>query len=172
MIIQDKKRKELEIILTGNNSIKIVKAISSLRDDIPFSGVISLLISHYNISDDSSVKRLIKDFMNDIKDQSVCEEVVAVLKTDISPESLRMVVSSCWQSGLNYSGYVSDFAEIFVSGDYMTAIECFTVIESSVPDISKENKANVTRILSGCSASGTGEKPALARELISVLEQI
>ena len=51
-----------------------------------------------------------------------------------------MLVSSCWQSGLNYSEYSTDLAEVFLKGDYVTAIECLTVIEESVNELSKAEK--------------------------------
>jgi hypothetical protein len=81
-----------------------------------------------------------------------------------------MLVSSCWQSGLNYSGYSSDFADLFLAGDYMTAIECFTVIENSVNNLTRPEKDSLIKQIREGSSSVIGEKTALALELISVLE--
>jgi hypothetical protein len=92
------------------------------------------------------------------------------MKKDIKPETLRMVVSSCWQSGLNYAAYTSDFADLFISGDYMTAIECFTVIESSVHLMTRVKKDEVIRMIRKRHVSGTDEKEALAVALITVLK--
>ncbi len=164
------KRKELEHILSKENFVKITGSIKSLRDESPFRGAIGLLVAFYNESDNSSVKRLIKEFLNDLKDQSSCEEVIAEIKKELKPETLRMLVSSCWQSGLNYSGYSSDFADLFLSGDYMTAIECFTVIESSVQNLTGPEKDSIIKKIREGSSGGIGEKRALALELISVLE--
>jgi hypothetical protein len=81
-----------------------------------------------------------------------------------------MLVSSCWQSGLNYAGYSSDFAILFLTGDYMTAIECFTVIESSVHNITRAKKDEIIKMIREGSFAVISEKTALALELISVLE--
>jgi len=170
MISPQNKRKELEHILSRDNFVKISESIRILRDETPFSGAIGLLIAYYNGSSNNPVKRLIVDFMNDLKDQSLCEEVVAEIKKEIKPDTLRMLVSSCWQSGLNYSDYSSDFADLFITGDYMTAIECFTVIESSVQYLKREEKDAIIKLIRDRSANGTGEKTALSLELISVLE--
>jgi hypothetical protein len=164
------KRKELEHILSKENFVKINGSIKSLRDESPFRGAIGLFVAFYNESDNSSVKRIIKEFLNDLKDQSSCEEVIAEIKKELKPETLRMLVSSCWQSGLNYSGYSSDFADLFLSGDYMTAIECFTVIESSVQNLTGPEKDSIIKKIREGSSDGIGEKTALALELISVLE--
>jgi hypothetical protein len=81
-----------------------------------------------------------------------------------------MLISSCWQSGLDYSGYSSDFANLFLASDYMTAIECFTVLESSVINMTKSEKNKIINMIRTGTPSVVGEKTVLALELISVLE--
>jgi hypothetical protein len=164
------KRKELEHILSEENFVKINGSIKMLRDESPFRGAIGLLVSFYNESDNVSIKKLITEFLNDLKDQSSCEEVISEIRKRLKPETLRMLVSSCWQSGLNYSGYSSDFADLFLAGDYMTAIECFTVIESSVENLTRPEKDSIIKLIMEGSSGEIGEKRALGLELISVLE--
>ena len=170
MISSENKRKELEHILSSENFVRITRAIQQLRDDPPFVGAIGLLVTCYDGSDNNSVKRLIKEFLNDLKDQTSCSEVMAELKKDLKPGTLSMLVSSCWQSGLNYAGYSGDFAGLFLSGDYLTALECFTVIESSAENLSQAEKDAIIKILREGSQTGISEKKALVLELISVLE--
>jgi hypothetical protein len=164
------KRKELEHILSGENFVKITGSIKVLRDETPFSGAIGLLVAFYSETDNSSIKRLIREFLNDLKDQSSCEEVISELKRGLKPETLRMLVSSCWQSGLNYSAYSAVFADLFLVGDYVTAIECFTVIESSVENLTRQEKDSIIKQIREGSSGNIGEKRVLALELISVLE--
>ncbi len=164
------KRKELEHILSNENFVKITESIKVLRDETPFNGAIGLLVGFYNKTDNSTVKRLITEFLNDLKDQSSCEEVISEIKKVLKPDTLRMLVSSCWQSGLNYSGYSSVFAEQFIAGDYLTAIECFTVIESSVENLTRPEKDSLIKQIREGASGNIGEKKALALELISVLE--
>jgi len=166
----ENKRKELEHILSSENFVRIAAAIKMLRDETPFGGAIGLLVAFYNKSDNSSLRKLIKDFLNDLKDQSSCGEVVAEIKKDIKSDTLTMLVSSCWQSGLDYAGWSADFADLFLSGDYMTAIECFTVIESSVHNMTRAKKNEIIKIIREGSQSDITEKTTLAHELISVLE--
>ena len=164
------KRKELEHILSKENFVKITGSIKVLRDETPFSGAIGLLVAFYSKTDNSSVKRQITEFLNDLKDQSSCEEVIAEIKSELKPETLRMLVSSCWQSGLNYSAYSAVFADLFLTGDYLTAIECFTVIEASTENLTRQEKDSLIKQIREGSSGNIGEKKALALELISVLE--
>jgi len=170
MTSPENKRKELEHILSKDNFIRITDTIKMLRDESPFTGAIGLLVSYYDESDNGLIKSAIKEFLDDLKDQASCAEVVAEIKKDIKPDTLRMLVSSCWQSGLDYAGYSADFAELFLAGDYMTAIECFTVIESSAHNMSRAKKDEIIDIIREGTETGISEKTALALELISVLE--
>ena len=166
----ENKRKELEHILTGGNFVKITGAIKAMREEPPFSGAVKLLISFYNDTDNDSVKRLIRDFMNDLRDQASCTEVIEELRKDHKAETMRMAISSCWQSGLDYSGYSNDFVGLFLSSDYMTAIECFTVIESNADRLERSKKDELIRIIKEGTSSVAGDKRSLALELISALE--
>jgi hypothetical protein len=169
MIKSDKKYKELDTILNGGNTNKIIEAIKSLREEIPYEGAIGLLIDHYHRSINNTVRKLISDFMNDIKDQSVRPEVVAELKKYDNSETLRMLVSSCWQSGLDYSEFSDEFVRVFLAGDYMTAIECFSVIESSAHNLSRAKKDKIISMMHQNISGSADEKTGLIHELIAVL---
>lgn len=170
MTSNEKKLKELGAILDKNNSLRISQAIRVLRNEPPFPGALALLISHYDRSTSSPVRHLISEFMNDLKDQALCGEVVAEIKRDHNKDTLQMIASSCWQSGLDYSDYCLDFADLFLASDYMTALECFTVIESSVHELSREKKRLLIEKIRKGAATIIDEKSALSAELISVLK--
>jgi hypothetical protein len=170
MTSQQNKRKELEHILNKENFVRISKAIKSLREESPFKGAVELLTSYYDSRSEISIKRLIAEFFNDLKDPSLCEEVITEIKRDIRPETMRMLVTSCWQSGLDYTGYFQDFTKLFLSGDYMTALECFTVLECSAANLTKSEKETIIKTIKENTRSISGDKKKLAIELISILE--
>jgi hypothetical protein len=171
MTSTENKRKELEHILIKENFVKITEAIKVLREEPPVRGVISLLVGFYDRTDNDSVRRLISEFLNDLKDQAACSEVMDELKKDIKSDTKRMVIASCWQSGLDYSGSATDFARMFCSSDYMTAIECFTVIESSADRLSQAERDELIGLIHEGTMSGSDEIKILARELVSGLKQ-
>ncbi|MCJ7446354.1 MAG: hypothetical protein MUO72_01545 [Bacteroidales bacterium] len=171
MIKSEKKLKELSAILDKKNLILISEAIKSLRDEQPYEGAIGLLISYYNESEDFSIRRTIEGFMNDIKDQSASPEVIAEIKKPWKASTISMVVSSCWQSGIDYSDYLADLAKVFLEGDYLTAVECFTVIEESVQYNNRSKKDEIIRIIENNPVTSIDEKTTLTLELISILER-
>jgi len=171
MIKSHKKIKELDEILNKDNKIMITEAIELLRQEKPFEGVIGLLTAFYNKTDDFSIRKTIAGFMNDLKDQTVCQEVIEEMRKQWKSDTISMLVSSCWQSGLNYSDFSLDLAKIFLRGDYITAIECLTVIEESVHELSEVRKDEIIKMLAESPVSKITEKRELTLELISILER-
>jgi hypothetical protein len=169
MIISEKKLKELELVLIRGNDLKVTESIKSLRKEIPFKGAISLLASFYDRSNDAGIRKMIKEFLNDLKDKSAREEVIDCIRKRNSAETRKMLISSCWQSGLDYSGYSAVFAHYFLEEDYSTAVECFSVIESSVNKISRSQKDELIKMIRQKSGNEVRDKHSLTLELISLL---
>lgn len=171
MTKSDKKLKELTALFNKKNKPAISEAVILLRDEEPFEGVIGLLTSFYNGSDDKFLMKTIEEFFNDIKDHSVRPEIIAEIRKPWKTHTISMLVSSCWQSGLDYSDYLVDLARVFIRSDYVTAIECMTVISESVNNSNRERKDEIIRIITGSPVSFTNEKYALTEELISILKR-
>jgi hypothetical protein len=107
--------------------------------------------------------------MNDLKDQSASNEVITEIRKQWKAETISMLISSCWQSGIDYSEYSLDLARVFLKGDYVTAIECLTVIEETVHKLSREKKDEIIKVIEENPIIPVNEKTALALELISIL---
>lgn len=171
MIQSEKKIKELNEILNKDNNNAITDAIESLRRERPFQGAIGLLTAFYDRTKDFTIRKTIAGFMNDLKDQAACEEVITEIRKKWKADTISMLVSSCWQSGLNYSDYSLDLAKVFLVGDYVTAIECLTVIEESVHELSKERRKEVIKLIEDNPFSTSNEKTTLTFELLSILDR-
>jgi len=171
VIKSEKRLKELSVILNRNNEADITEAITGLRDTEPFEGAIALLASYYNGSDEKIILKTIENFFNDIKDQAARIEVITEIRKPLKHNTISMLVASCWQSGLDYSDYLSDMARTFLKGDYNTSIECMTVIEESVQNCTRERKDEIIKIIEDSPLSGVNEKNALTLELITILER-
>jgi hypothetical protein len=171
MLESDKKIKLLNEILNKDNNIVITEAIELLRQEKPFAGAIGLLTAYYDKTDDYSIRKTITGFINDLKDQSACQEVIEEIRKQWKPDTISMLVSSCWQSGLNYSDFSPDLAKVFLEGDYITAIECLTVIEESIQNLNKATRDKILKMLEESPVIQITEKKELMLELISILDR-
>jgi hypothetical protein len=169
MIKSEKKLKDLAGILKRNDTILISEAIGLLREELPFEGAVGELTSFYDITGDNRIRKAIEGFMNDLKDQAAAIEVIGEIRKPWKADTISMLVSSCWQSGLNYSEYSDDFAEIFLKGDYITAIECLTVIEESVNELGTDIKAQIIKKIEESPLPLKNEKKELTMELLAIL---
>ena len=60
--------------------------------------------------------------------------------------------------------------EVFLKGDYSTAIECMTVIEESVRFNTPDQKEKALKAIEKSPLAFTHEKNSLTQELIMILE--
>jgi DNA-binding transcriptional ArsR family regulator len=76
------------------------------------------------------VQREIAELFNDLHDNEAIVEIMREIKSSVNEKILHILVSSCWQSPLDYSEYISDFVDLAVDGDYQCTIEAISVIEN------------------------------------------
>ena len=171
MIKSDRKIRELSALLSQNNNMAISAGIELLRDEEPFEGAVGLLVSYYDSTEDPQVRKTIENFLNDLKDQSVSSEVMGEIKKPWGHETITMLISSCWQSGLDYSVYCNDLVDIFLASDYMIALECLTVIEESAGNIGRDERDGIIAVIKDFTGIRGSEKQKLTDELIAVLDQ-
>ena len=172
MITSEKKFKELSEILHKGDSVLIAGAVELLRDEHPFRGVIGLLTECYDNSKNIPIRKSVERFMNDLKDQSATAEIIKEVRKPWKDDTISMLISSCWQSGLNYSDYLFDFVEVFLKGDYVTAIECLTVIEEYAHEITPEKIKEIIKYISESKHPFQDEKKALKLEMITILNRL
>lgn len=165
----EEKIKRLATLLEKNNPELIVQAVEMLREEQPFDGAIGLLASCYDRNHGVMVSRAIETFLNDLKDKSLRAEMVSEIKKEHKQHTVTMLVSSCWQSGLDYSAFSMDFAELFLKSDYGTALECMTVIEESIPVLTEKEKSRIHELIVQITQNETSSKKELALDLIEKL---
>jgi len=171
MIKSVEKLRNLSSLLNKDNPVLIAEAVEMLRDEEPFEGAVGLLAACYDKNSAVMVNNAIESFMNDLKDKSLRAEIISEIKKDHRPETTSMLVASCWQSGLDYSAFSADLAEVFISSDYGIALECLTVIEESIPVLTAIEKNKLLSILKNGSTSESDVKKTLTLDLISRLEE-
>jgi hypothetical protein len=171
MIVSDKKVSELRKNLKNDDILFVTATIDLLRDSEPFEGAVAILANHYDNCVNITVKQSIALFLNDIKDTGVRKEIIETINLPLNEETISMLITSCWQSGLDYSEMSEEFIRIFKASGYDTAFECLTVIEQCMENIPVKEKRAIVSDLRSCLTSQPSEKRALVNELIRILEE-
>lgn len=170
MVKNDSRIKSLKERIAGLDNASTIAVINALREEPPSKGVVSVLAGIYASCGDNNLCSEIQRFMNDLKDQSLADEVISVIDNCKNEATKIMLLSSCWQSSIDYSGYISHFAGWAYSGSYACTLECFTVIEqfawAADAGIRKAESDKLSALLPGV----TDDRSILLKEIIKILQ--
>lgn len=69
------------------------------------------------------------DTLKTLKDKNGLEVLINAIKSAKGEKHKTTLVAACWEAGFDCSEYLSLFADIALSEDFMTCLEAITVIE-------------------------------------------
>ena len=96
------------------------------------------LVRCYVESTNNVVKSEIENLLNTLKVNDVQEAVIDCLSNPEFETAYQMILSSIWNSNLDYSDYLNEIVETAVNGDFMMAMECLTIFENMEFSLSEE----------------------------------
>lgn len=130
---EEKNRKnKLNEVLKGLHSKQndeIIKSLKSLKvygDATTAPKIFNLLLEHKD--NDVEVETL--NLLSSLKDTSMPDVIMEQLKLEKYQPIRSKVLSTIWQSGLNYAPHIGQLVEIAVEGTFMEKVECITIIEN------------------------------------------
>ncbi|MBI1838068.1 MAG: hypothetical protein HYR91_12460 [Flavobacteriia bacterium] len=115
--------------IKSKNATKITTALKLLQ----VSGNISILkpLAEILLMDIPSTSfQEIIFFLGDLKVSSASDEMMDIIKDDKFLPIRQQLLTSIWNSKVDYSCYIADFVEIACEGNFMEALECLTIIEN------------------------------------------
>jgi hypothetical protein len=154
--------------LESHNPAIIMIAIKEIRHHGNVR-ILPHLFSLMKPSTHEAIRESILMLIGEIKNQDAVPVIVSILKQADQGGDFPRLVAACWQSGLDFSGYIPVFIRIFVEGDYQEAVEAFSVIEESIMNADKRIQKSCLQLLEKYSPRVSEEKYPLYRELVKVV---
>ncbi len=117
-------KKLLEDIQTGD-ATKIAAALKLLQ----VNGDITVLrpLAELLMTDIVETSKYeIISFLGDLKVSAAADEIMDLIKDEQLLPVRQALLTSIWNSKVDYSYFIADFVEIACEGDFMEALECFT----------------------------------------------
>jgi hypothetical protein len=155
--------------LNSENSDEVLFTINQIRNsgdpEILFF-LIDLLKRTKNIQVSSAIVGLLMD----LKNQAAVEEIISALKNEDLHDIRKTLLTSCWQSGLNYSKYLDFFVELFIVNDFEIAFEALTIIENIEESYPDDMINPIIKKLKSGHIRETGPKKELFIEMVHILE--
>jgi HEAT repeat protein len=153
----------------SSDSVRIMQCLNEVRD----SGSVRILPVLFDLAKnntDLQIRNEIATLISEIKSTEAVPVIAESLSKHDFGDFLNALVAACWQSGLDFSQHLIVFAELFIRGDYKTALEAFTVIEESLEDASEAEIHKCLQLLKDGECMVTNEKLPLLHELRKVMQ--
>lgn len=165
------KSEDLLKQLASNDHAAVLQAMVKLER----AGNINDLPSIIRIMSGITEASLIKEFTYFLSNvRSVqAPAILAQFLADPDFANIRVeLVRACWESDLDYTPHLMLFTRLFIAGDYMLALEAFTVIENTFLErqVSMEILKEILSLISNSLPDQPETKQRLTLELIHVLE--
>jgi len=126
---QKLKIKNLLAELMSGNEAKAsasIKALQANGDSSILEPMAALLMTDLS----PKIREEIVEFLCSLKDSSAVDEMMRLVNDSDYLPIRQQLLSTIWNSKLDYTYFLPDFVEIAVDGDFMEALECLTIIEN------------------------------------------
>ncbi len=165
---ENKKTTIKEQLYSKDKNI-VIKAVKDLRETGKDSDL-NALIEFYSKSEDKEVNQLIYRLFCDLRTQKSTSTIVNLIKSTTDKPTLKMLVSSCWQSRLNYIDSFELFIDLVIKESFEISLEAFTLIENFEE---KTTEVQISKLIAHVKNSIKGCKEnnlPLAVDLVKIIE--
>lgn len=108
---------------------KVIEALGGLKQYGDVSIIAPLLTLIFD-TEDRVIHQQLHEFLSDVHHKDAPLEFMQALKNREVESEKQLILNILWNSKLNFSDYLPDFINIAVNGDFMTALECLTILEN------------------------------------------
>ncbi len=142
-ITQAEKQRKLKLTklvddFSKGDSKTQLKALKSLQihgDETAVTPLINVWIKGLS----EPVEKELIEFFSSLKNTDSTEEIMNAVNNPKFKEKRRELLSTIWNTKVDYSDYLSQFVGIAIEGDFMDTLECLTIIENLEGPFSEEN---------------------------------
>lgn len=119
-ILEDLKSSDAKVVA------KSIKALETHGDASAIKPLADLLLAGTTEKNTASIIEL----LSSLKDTSITADMMDVLDDDKYRPIRQVILTTIWNTKVDFSDYVDDFVLIATTGDFMEALECLTIIEN------------------------------------------
>jgi len=168
--VESKNNINQELIsgLKSSDSDKVSETLQELR----IRGNIHVLPEVFALLFSKRMEHLkndIADLINDIKDPLAVPVFMEALREFRGKKGFELLVSACWQCGLDFSPFIDQFIDLVIEEDYYISIEAFSVIEENASLLNSQQKTARLELIRAKLEFLSPEKRLLVNEVISLL---
>jgi len=168
--LTDQEKAWLESLKSEDRQ-RIYTALNDMRE----AGSVNLLpvvFDVYQAFPDEELREKIVMFLRDLKDKRVPEIFMRELKSRKWESGLPMMLSTCWQSALDFSPYLEDFLPYADADDLSVQMEALTNIEEYFYNKNADGQAKVRNQLKSMAIGANGPKRDLLMSYLQGMKEV
>jgi len=167
----EKRKLNSEIVkrIRSDKESIVIPTVNHLRNRIQSAAYIPEIIDLLDKTKNDVIRKELTLFLADMKDASGIPYIIEALNNRQYEKIWHEIIATCWQSGLNFSGYLETFIDIFLEEDYLTSLEAFSVIEQSIIYLEESRIRHYRNYLVSNLEAVKEEKKPLVSELINIM---
>ena len=172
--MMEDKKKIAELIkgIKSKDENTVLNTVKQIRKE-GSTAILPELIYLLNNTNSNDIKKTTTNILNDLKDNKAVPHIIEAIKNEQFSNIKHTLISSCWQSGLDYSKDINIFVDQIIKSDFSLAFEAFTVIENMQDNISKDIIIpELEKIDISLKNEKNKEKQMLLNELIKLFQEI
>jgi len=135
---KDAKLKQILLDLSTDDAKKISKAVKALEKNGDPSVIKPLAEKLMSGVSEKNQKEILELFCS-FKDTSITSYMMDLIEDDHFRPIRQVLLSSVWNTKVDFSDYIDEFVQIAVEGDFMETLECLTIIENLEGPFMEEN---------------------------------
>jgi hypothetical protein len=166
----DNKKQKANSDIFSKNEETVIKAIEIIRESGNIKDLENLAKVYSKIKSEK-IQSMIFNVFCDLKTQESANTVVNLIKTEHNADILKMLVSSCWQSRLDYADSFEVFIDLVFSAPFETAFDAFTLIENFENKISESRKNKLINYVKTNISKCAENNKTFALELIKIIDK-
>lgn len=168
----EEKTAKIKSILKDINSgdeKKIIDGLKALKVN-GNDNVITPIIDVWNKGVSPKAEQEIITFIGDIKSTSSAQSIMDILLDEEYNKIHLPLLSTIWNSKVDYSEYIVDFVSLAVQYDFLVALECLTIIENMEGPFEEHHILDAEIILREFAEKHNEEKAEEEKKVQMVLE--
>jgi hypothetical protein len=167
--IDKRVSEEAQQILRSHNYKNVPLKIEEIKSKGKVS-ILPLLLDLLSGDAPDNIKQDVIMLIADLKKQECSSIVAEYIEKRSVGNYLSSLIASCWQSSLDYSNYLKIFTDCFITENYQTALESFTVIEEMLWRTNPDMIDSCRQMLINRSKEIASQKLLLYNELVKLLK--
>jgi hypothetical protein len=171
----EENSKKIDSILADFKSENTETVIAAIKENRKEGNVktFKALLNLLKETDEPTIEANIIEFLYDLKDEESASILIEAIESKEYEFYHNFLVAAFWQSALDASPYIEQLVKAAIDGEYMTTLECLTVIENFDSAFNEMDLLDYeTDLIIAIEAAENEDKKLLLESLVEVIRKL